>query len=106
MYDPGLNLLALSYRCVFSVLGCYLTARLAPRAPMAHALALGAIGTVLSTVGVIASADLNLGPRWYPIALAVTALGRAVRHGVIPGALVHHVSHSPNSNCSLAERGL
>jgi hypothetical protein len=77
MYDPALNAIALAYRCVFSVLGCYITARLAPRAPMAHALALGAIGTVLSTIAVFATADMNLGPRWYPIALAISALPSA-----------------------------
>ena len=61
MYDDKLNLLAFSYRFVFSVLGCYLTARLAPRAPMTHALILGAIGTALSTAAVIGTEGMNLG---------------------------------------------
>jgi hypothetical protein len=74
MWDTGLNALALGYRCVFSVLGCALTAWLAPRAPMAHALTLGAIGTVLASLGAYAAIPLNLGPVWYPVALAASAL--------------------------------
>ena len=74
MRAPGLNLLALSYRLVYGVLGSYLTARLAPRAPMRHALILGAIGLVLSTAGAIAGIRMDLGPAWYPILLALTAL--------------------------------
>jgi hypothetical protein len=75
MYDTGLNLLALIYRIVYGVLGSYLTARLAPRAPMRHALILGAIGFVVSLAGAItATTMVDLGPAWYPIALVLTAL--------------------------------
>jgi hypothetical protein len=41
MYDTGLVLLALSYRCVYGVVGSYIAARFAPRNPMRHAMALG-----------------------------------------------------------------
>jgi len=68
MYDPSLNALALAYRCVFSVLGCHLAARLAPRAPM------GGIGVLLSAAGFVATSDMDLGARWYPAALVVSAL--------------------------------
>jgi hypothetical protein len=34
MYDTGLNLLALSYRILYSVAGGNITARMAPRSPM------------------------------------------------------------------------
>jgi hypothetical protein len=74
MYDPTLNALALSYRIVISVLGCYITARLAPRAPMRHALILGAIGIVVSAAGTLAAVGKNLGPMWYPLALVVVSL--------------------------------
>jgi hypothetical protein len=73
MYDPGLNLLALAYRIVYTVFGGYLAARLAPRNPMRHVVVLAVIGLVMGITGVIATSDLELGPRWYPIALAVTA---------------------------------
>jgi hypothetical protein len=74
MWDPWDNALALAYRCLFTVVGGYLTARLAPSAPMAHAVALGLIGTAIGIAGVVATAGLNLGPRWYPIALAASGL--------------------------------
>ena len=85
MREPGLNLLALSYRIVYDVLGSFLTARLAPRAPMRHALILGAIGLVLSTAGAIVGIQMDLGPAWYPILLALTALPCAWVGGALHG---------------------
>ncbi|AOP36332.1 hypothetical protein A0128_20145 [Leptospira tipperaryensis] len=72
MFDNGLNALALSYRLVYGVLGCYITAFFAPKHPMRHALILGGIGLILSTIGAIAAMNYNLGPIWYPISLIVT----------------------------------
>jgi hypothetical protein len=74
MHDPGLNLLALVYRCMYAVVGGYIAARLAPHHPMRHALVLGVMGLVLSLAGAIATIPMDLGPDWYPIALALTAL--------------------------------
>jgi hypothetical protein len=74
MREPSLNMLALAYRSIFTVAGMYLTAALAPKAPMRHALIGGAIGTVIAAAGAIATTPMDLGPAWYPIALAVTAL--------------------------------
>jgi hypothetical protein len=74
MWDPKLNLLALAYRCVFTVAAGYITAKLAPRNPMRHVWVLGFIGLTMAILGVIATSGMNLGPRWYPISLAVTAL--------------------------------
>ncbi len=74
MHDPGLNLLALSYRIVYTIVGGYITARFAPQNPIRHALALGVIGTIVGTAGAIATIPMHLGPSWYPIALVVTAL--------------------------------
>ena len=83
MHEPSLNLLALSYRLVYAIVGSYLAARLAPRNPMRHALVLGKIGFVLSLAGAIATIPMNLGPAWYPIALVVTALPCAWLGGVL-----------------------
>ncbi len=69
-----LALLAVSYRIVISVAGAYLTARLAPDKPMKHALILGVVGTVLGLVGAAATWNRGLGPRWYPLSLAVLAI--------------------------------
>ncbi len=85
MFEASLNALALAYRSVFTVAGMYLTAALAPRAPLRHALIGGAIGTIIATAGVVATAPMNLGPAWYPVALAVTALPLAW----LGGALYH-----------------
>lgn len=71
MFDPALNLLALSYRVVYDTFGCYLAARFAPHSPMRHSFILGGIGFVLSVAG--AAAMWNAGPHWYPIALALSA---------------------------------
>src|SRR5262245_47436556 len=74
MRDPGQNLLALAYRCVYAVLGSSLAARLAPRRPMRHALILGGIGFLVSVAGAAATIPMDLGPSWFPISLVVTAL--------------------------------
>ncbi|HET6669975.1 MAG TPA: hypothetical protein VFH15_07050 [Pyrinomonadaceae bacterium] len=69
-------LLALAYRSVFAVLGCYITARLAPNQPMKHAILLGVIGLFLSVVGVVSTwnAGPEFGPKWYPLALVASSL--------------------------------
>ncbi len=83
MHDPLLNLLALAYRCVYGVVGSYLTARVAPHSPMRHALVGGMIGLVLSAAGAIATIPMNLGPAWYPLALALSALPTAWLGGIL-----------------------
>lgn len=65
------------YRTIFGILSAWVTARLAPYLPMAHALIGGAIGTVLALLGAITTWNRNLGPHWYPIALVVLALPTA-----------------------------
>jgi len=72
--DDRLAALATAYRIVISIAGAWLTARLAPANPLKHALILGVVGTVLGLVGVVATWNRGLGPRWYPIALAVLAV--------------------------------
>jgi len=72
--NNALALLATAYRVVISVAGAYLTARLAPDRPMRHAMILGSVGVVLGLVGVVATWNLGLGPRWYPIALVTLAI--------------------------------
>jgi surface polysaccharide O-acyltransferase-like enzyme len=75
MYATGLNLLALSYRIVYAIIGSYLAARLAPRNPMRHALILGVIGIVLSSLGAVTAITMvDVGPAWYPIALVLTTM--------------------------------
>ena len=72
MWETSLNLLALSYRILYTVLGGYIAATLAPRSRMRHVAVLGIIGFITASAGAVAAMNLNLGPNWYPIALAVT----------------------------------
>jgi hypothetical protein len=65
---------ALAYRTLFSIAGCYLTARIAPSRPMLHSLILGTIGLLLSVLGTIVNLKMDLSPMWYPIALVVVSL--------------------------------
>jgi len=74
MLDPKLYALALSYRVVYTILGGYVTARLSTRSPMRHVTVLGVIGLIAGTAGaIVAITRGDLGPNWYPIAIAVTA---------------------------------
>ncbi len=72
VFSYSLLLLALFYRTVYTVLGGYVTATLAPERPMKHAIILGFVGLVAGTAGAIANADL--GPAWYSWGLVVLAL--------------------------------
>ncbi|MEK6282939.1 MAG: hypothetical protein AABN95_21485 [Acidobacteriota bacterium] len=62
------------YRSIYTIAGGYITAALAPDPPMRYVLILGIFGTVAGTLAAIATIPMNLGPAWYPIALAVLAL--------------------------------
>ena len=74
--SDGLFALAATYRILFTVLGGYVTARLAPSKSLKHALVLGSIGSVLALAGMLATLGRGpgFGPLWYPLSLVVTAL--------------------------------
>ena len=74
VWNPWLNLLALAYRCGFTVAGCFLAGRLAPAHPMLHALLLGGMGGLFSLLGLLLVLQTGFGPAWYPAALAVATL--------------------------------
>ena len=71
-YTGWMLMLALIYRSIYSVAGFYLTARLAPDAPMRHAIILGIIGTVFATLGAMANWDRSA--NWYPVLLVLVTL--------------------------------
>jgi hypothetical protein len=92
-YTPSMLAVALVYRCMFTVVGGYITARLAPDRPMKHAIILGCFGIVGGTIGVVYAWDLSP-EHWYPIALVITAvpctwlggkLGTGRAKSVVPG---------------------
>ncbi len=71
LFITWMLVLAFVYRSLYTVLGGYVTAYLAPFAPMRHVFVLAVIGTLGGIAGVFAGWDLS--PHWYPIVLAVTA---------------------------------
>jgi hypothetical protein len=72
LFETWMLVMALTYRSIYAVVGGYVTALLAPSLPVRHAIILGAIGIVASTLGAIQAWDMS--PHWYPISLIVTAL--------------------------------
>lgn len=74
-----LLLVATIYRTLYSVMGCYLAAKLAPSRPMWHALALGLIGLVLSMAGAVATwnGGAAYAAKWYPLTLVAISLPTA-----------------------------
>jgi hypothetical protein len=71
--------LALAYRVVYGIAGGYVTARLAPAAPVRHAVWLGVVGLLISTAGAIATwgEGPQFGPKWYALAVVATAVPTA-----------------------------
>lgn len=69
-------MIAFAYRTVYSILGSYIVARLAPYRPMEHALASGMVGLILGIVGAVATwnAGPEYGAKWYPLALIASSL--------------------------------
>ena len=72
----SLFVLATAYRILFTVLGGYITALLAPVLPVRHAVILGIIGFCFAVAGAALTwnAGPAFGPRWYPILLVLTAI--------------------------------
>ena len=65
---------ACAYRTLYSVISSFVVARLAPFAPLGHALVGAGIGMLIATAGAIATWNQALGPHWYPLSLIVLAL--------------------------------
>jgi hypothetical protein len=96
LFDTRLLLLALAYRSFYSVIGCYIAARLAPDWPMGHALALGLVGVIVSAIGTVVAWDL--GPAWYGLALVVLALPLAWLGGKLYALNSERVAHKPKES--------
>lgn len=73
-YEAPRFIAATSYRVIYAILGFYLIARLAPSRPWRHVWVAAAIGFVASLAGIVATLTHDMGPLWYPVALAVTTL--------------------------------
>jgi len=71
-WTPSMLAVALLYRSIFTVVGGYVTARLAPDRAMRHVTILGCLGIAGGTIGVVYGWDISP-EHWYPIALVITA---------------------------------
>ena len=81
----GLFVWATVYRVAFTVLGGFVTARLAPHNPMRHVIVLGLFGTLAAIAGTVVTwnGGPEFGPKWYPLLLVVTALPCVWAGGVL-----------------------
>lgn len=90
--SDALAVLATSYRVIIGIMGAWLTAWLAPSKPMKHALILGGIGMALGLIGIAVTWGKELGPVWYPIAVAVLAIPQSWVGGRLFESLSAHKS--------------
>jgi hypothetical protein len=72
MAEPALNLLALSYRCLYNVIGAYIVLVLASGNGLRLLWIFTLIGFMLGVLGAVVTIPMNLGPSWYPILLALS----------------------------------
>ena len=81
----GPLVVATVYRTIYGVASSYIAARLAPYRPMFHAMVLGVLGFVVSTIGAVVTWNKGpaFGPHWYPVALIVLALPTAWLGGAL-----------------------
>lgn len=61
------------YRTIYTIIGGYITAALAPNPRMRYVIILGILGTVAATLGAVVTIPMGIAPAWYPIALALLA---------------------------------
>jgi hypothetical protein len=92
LHDWRQGLIELAYRSIYVVLGSYIAARLAPNGPMEHALALGAVGFVLSILSAVATWNMNLAPAWFTLGLIALVLPCTWLGGKLGGSLGAKIS--------------
>lgn len=69
-YTTWMLVFALFYRSIYTIIGGYVTAKLAPRKIMEHVYALMVLGGIGGVAGAISG--WSLGNHWYPVLLALT----------------------------------
>lgn len=70
LFITWMLVLALAYRSIYTVVGGYVTAWLAPERPIHVVKILAFIGLLAGIVGIVFG--WNLSQHWYPIAIAIT----------------------------------
>lgn len=79
LFVTWMLVVALAYRCLYTVAGGYVTACLAPDRPLFHARVLAVIGLFGGAAGIVAG--WNLSAHWYPIAIFISAYPLTVLGG-------------------------
>lgn len=77
MSNQGEFAVAALYRAAFTVVGGYVTARLAPDRPLRHAWLLAGIGLLAGLGGIaayFAGGAAEMGPLWYAVSIPVSAI--------------------------------
>lgn len=73
--SDAMFVLPMLYRAAYTVLGGFVTARLAPGRPMRHAGILMGLGLLGGLAGLFASwAHPEWGPRWYALSIPLSAI--------------------------------
>jgi hypothetical protein len=70
--NVALLLCTIAYVGIYAVIGCWLTARMAPAKPMKHALILGVLGLVFTAAGTAVAWDTA--PVWYHVVSLATVM--------------------------------
>lgn len=76
-------ILALVYRTIYTILGGYVVAFIAPQPKMKYVIALAIIGTLAGVAGVVGTWGKGFGPAYYPILLAVLAFPSVYLGGML-----------------------
>jgi hypothetical protein len=71
LHTPWMLVTATAYRALWTIVGGYVTAMLAPSPKMRWVAIFALIGFVLGVLGAVITIPMNLSPAWYPITLAV-----------------------------------
>lgn len=79
--STGMLVFALAYRMIYTVLGGYVVAWLAPHNKMTRVWVFAAIGQLAGIAGVVVG--WNLSAHWYPIMIAATAIPTVVLGGYL-----------------------
>jgi hypothetical protein len=77
MANQGQFAIAALYRAAFTVVGGYVTARLAPDWPLRHAWVLAGIGLAAGLGGIAAyfsGGGAEMGPLWYAVSIPLSAI--------------------------------
>ncbi|HWK90165.1 MAG TPA: hypothetical protein VNP72_09225 [Longimicrobium sp.] len=84
---------SMAYVAFFAISGCYLAARLAPSAPMRHAMILGVLGQV-TTIAMMVTVAWATAPAWYNLLNLILVMPFAWIGGALREREVAHAANA------------